>query len=138
MGLAELRSQLCKLERLHDSYVEKWIVESADIIRRIGVKHVKIAHSWEDLGAIAELEFRLEEYTCLRASISELELRLDALATEYSEAVASHERASARVARLERGYGRQDSGSSVQIARRFFEKQWRYEGRVARTKFQMN
>merc|ERR1711879_161669 len=104
----------------------------------MGSEEVGMSHSWEDLAAIAELESCLEEYTSLRTSISELESRLDVLATEYSEAVASHERASARVARLERRYGRQDSGSSVQIARRFFEKQWRYEGRVARTKFQMN
>jgi len=180
------REQLCDLERLHDSLVEKWIVQSAAIIRRIGVKPIKLAQpyfdciakqrnlqdavdlaasrlssesvlyqqqvdtlkrqnseieaseSWEDLAAITGLQSRLEEHTGLRASITELELRLDALAAQYSKALASLQKANARAARLERRYKPHEPSSCVHMSRHFFEKQWKYERRIARTKCQIN
>jgi len=180
---SQLREQLRELERLHDCYVEKFILDSAAIVRKIGPQPIKLAQpyfdaiarkrdaeaaldaiakrlssesaryqrkvealrrndmyaigSWEELGALNDLETELESDTILRAAVAELEAQLDVLSVQYSEATIALQDARERAATFDRRYRPHEPGGVVEVAQSFFEKKWRNEKRIKITRCRM-
>merc|ERR1711879_862448 len=95
------------------------------------------ATSWEELAHEDETSDRWEAWAGLRGSVAQLESRLDTMALHYARATAVLQKAEVRMKRMERRYKPQDPTSPVHVARRYFEKQWKYDTCIAKVRRQM-